>query len=63
VVAATGLGFAAVSLGAACLDHYMESYGACDTTSTSGGATVDCGTEAGAEAGSGSGSGSGSAVP
>jgi hypothetical protein len=64
VVAATGLGFSAVSLGAACLDHYRESYGECGAAS--GSAAADCGVpEAGAEAGTGSGSGSGngSAVP
>jgi hypothetical protein len=66
VVAATGLGFAAVSIGVACLDHYRESFGACETTagSGSGSAAADCGApEAGVEAGTGSGSGNGSAVP
>ena len=63
VVAAAGLGFAAVSLGAACLDHFRESYGACDTMAASGSDAADCGAEAGADAGTGSGSGSGSAVP
>jgi hypothetical protein len=63
VVAATGLGFAAVSIGFACLDHYMESYGACDTPPAPGSEPADCGTEAGVDAGGGSGSGNGSAVP
>jgi|HubBroStandDraft_6_1064221.scaffolds.fasta_scaffold222419_2 hypothetical protein len=63
VVAATGLGFAAVSLGIACLDHYRESYGDCESMPASSSDSVDCGVEAGVDAGGGSGSGTGSAVP
>jgi hypothetical protein len=48
VIAASGLGFAAVALGGACLDYAGESWGTCGTPAAGSGA---------AKAGSGSGTG------
>lgn len=74
-VAVAGVGYAAVALGSACLDHYEESFGGCPAASEapragsgegSGAvapANADCGAPAAeVDAGIGSGSGSGSAA-
>ena len=48
VIAATGLGFAGVALGSACLDYAGEDYGTCAADAGTGSTTVattatDCG--------------------